>query len=72
MIVARLRRDPFLRSGLSPRAAEIAALAEDRDVACDVAEEAVPALPTRPLPQRGNLPVSPYAPSTAHGPEVGP
>jgi hypothetical protein len=74
MSVARLRpapvretmfpsRAPFFRDRLSPRAAEIAARVEDRDVACDVAEEAVPALPAWPLPQRGNLPVSP--------PEVG-
>ena len=82
MIVARLRlaplgetmfplRDSFFRERLSPRAAEIAAWAEDRDIACDVAEEAVPALPTRPLPQRGNLPVSPWAPSPDHRPKGG-
>ena len=64
-------RDPFFRLRLSPRAAEIAASAEDRDIACDVAEEAAPALPTRPLPQRGNLSVSPKAPSQAHRPETG-
>jgi hypothetical protein len=46
-----------------------AACAEDRDVACDVAEEAVPALPSRSLPQWGNLPVSPYTPSPAHRPK---
>ena len=82
MNVARLRlapvretmfpsRAPFFRDRLSARAAEIAACAEDRDVACDVAEEAVAALPPRPLPQRGNLPVSPFAPSTDHRPKVG-
>ena len=62
-------RAPFFTFRLNPRAAEIAAWAEDSDVACDVAEVAVPALPSRPLPQRGNLPVSPYAPSPAHRPE---
>ena len=82
MKVARLRlapvretmfpsRAPFFRDRLSSRAAEIAAWAEDRDVACDVAEEAVPALPSRPLPQWGNLPVSPGAPSPAHRPKSG-
>ena len=71
MIVARLRLAPFFRDRLSPRAAEIAACAEDRDVACDVAEEAVAALPPQPLPQRGNLPVSPYAPSPDHRPKCG-
>ncbi len=70
MIVARLRA-PFFRDRLSPRAAAIAAWAEDSDVACDVAEVAVPALPSRPLPQRGNLPVSPYAPSPDHRPKSG-
>ena len=66
-------RDPFLRLRLSPRAAAIAARAEDRDVACDVAEEAVAAWPARPIPQRGNLPVSPFAPSPPfRGPEAGP
>ena len=63
MTVARLRlarvretmfpsRAPFFRCRLSPRAAEIAAWAEEKE--------------------RGNLPVSPYAPSTAHRPQVGP
>jgi hypothetical protein len=42
---------PFFRCRLSPRAAEIAAWAEES--------------------KRGNLPVSPYAPSTAHRPENG-
>ena len=65
-------RAPFFRDRLSSRAAEIAAGAEDRDVACDVAEEAVPALPSWPLPQRGNLTVSPETPSLAHEPGVGP
>jgi hypothetical protein len=66
-------RAPFFRDRLGARSvATAAANAEDRDVACDVAEEAVPALPAWPLPQRGNLPVSPYAPSNAHGPEGGP
>jgi hypothetical protein len=62
MSVARLRlapvretmfpsRAPFFRDRLSPRAAEIAAWAEER--------------------QRGNLPVSPFAPSTTHRPKVG-
>ena len=65
-------RAPFFRDRLSARSVTTAAAnAEDRDVACDVAEEAVPALPSRPLPQRGNLPVSPFAPSTAHRPPVG-
>jgi hypothetical protein len=84
MTVARLRlapvgetmfppRAPFFRSRLSGGGdATAATTPEDRDVACDVAEEAVPALPSRSLPQRGNLPVSPYAPSTAQSPEVGP
>jgi hypothetical protein len=64
-------RAPFFRSRLDAYAiATAAAGAEDRDVACDVAEEAVPALPGWPLPQRGNLPVSPYAPST-HRPNDG-
>ncbi len=58
-------RAPFFRDRLDPRAAEIAAWAEDRDVACDVAEEVAPALPTRPFPKRGNLTVSPVAPSLA-------
>jgi hypothetical protein len=83
MIVARLRlapvgetmfppRAPFFRDRLSaPGIATVAACTEDRDVACDVAEEAVPALPVWPLPQRGNLPVSPLAPSTAHRPKAG-
>lgn len=62
MTVARLRlapvretmfpsRAPFFRDRLSPRAAEIAAWAEEKE--------------------RGNLPVSPYAPSTAYKPQVG-
>jgi hypothetical protein len=62
MIVARLRlapvretmfpsRAPFFRDRLGPRAAEIAACAEEKE--------------------RGNLPVSPFAPSTDHRPEVG-
>ena len=60
-------RAPFFRDRLStPGVAIAAARTEDGDVACDVAEEAVPALPAWPLPQRGNLPVSPYAPSPAH------
>ena len=42
-------RAPFFRDRLSPRAAEIAAWAEDKE--------------------RGNLPVSPYAPSTADRPK---
>src|SRR5713226_7348676 len=42
-------RAPFFRDRLSPRAAEIAAWAEEKE--------------------RGNLPVSPYAPSPAHRPE---
>ena len=83
MNVARLRlapvretmfpsRAPFFRDRLSARSvATAAARAEDRDVACDVAEEVVPALPAWPLPQRGNLPVSPYAPSPAHRPKDG-
>ncbi len=60
MNVARLRlapvretmfpsRAPFFRDRLSPRAAEIAARAEE--------------------PKRGNLTVSPGAPSLAHRPE---
>jgi hypothetical protein len=58
---------PFFRDRLNAHGvATAAANAEDRDVACDVAEEAVPALPAWPLPQWGNLPVSPYAPSPAH------
>ena len=65
-------RAPFFRDRLrGPGDATAANTPEDSDVACDVAEEAVPALPSRPLPQRGNLPVSPYAPSTAHRPQVG-
>jgi hypothetical protein len=44
-------RAPFFRDRLSPRAAEIAAWAEEEE--------------------GGNLPVSPYAPSTAHRPEGG-
>jgi hypothetical protein len=59
MIVARLRlapvretmfpsRAPFFRDRLSPRAAEIAAWAEES--------------------KRGNLPVSPFAPSPDHRP----
>ncbi len=63
MIVARLRlapvretmfpsRAPFFRDRLSPRAAEIAAWAEEK--------------------KRGNLTVSPDAPSLDHGPKVGP
>ena len=65
-------RAPFFRDRLSAYGvATAAARAEDRDVACDVAEEAVPALPSRPLQQRGNLPVSPDAPSPAHRPENG-
>ena len=83
MIVVRLRlapvretmfpsRAPFFMDRLSARSvATAAANAEDRDVACDVAEEAAPALPAWPLPQRGNLPVSPYAPSPAHPPKDG-
>ena len=83
MIVARLRlapvgetmfppRAPFFRNRRSaPGIATAAACAEDRDVACDVAEEAVPALPVWPLPQRGNLPISPDAPSTARRPKGG-
>ncbi len=83
MIVARLRlalvgetmfppralifRDRLSASGITTGAV----CTEDRDVACDVAEEAVPALPVWPLPQRGNLPVSPFAPSTAHRPKAG-
>jgi hypothetical protein len=70
MNVARLRLAPFFRNRLSARGMTTAAAnAEDRDVACDVAEEAVPALPVWPLPQRGNLPVSPYAPSLVHRPK---
>jgi hypothetical protein len=64
-------RAPFFRDRLSTRAAEIAACAEDRDVACDVAEKAVPALPSLPFTQRGNLPVSPFTPSTAQAPKAG-
>jgi len=83
MIVACLRlarvgetmfpsRAPFFRDRLSASSVTTAAAnAEDRDVACDVAEEALPALPARPLPQRGNVPVSPYAPSPAHRPKSG-
>ena len=63
MIVARLlltpvretmfpSRAPFFRGRLSPRAAEIAACAEEKE--------------------RGNLTVSPDAPSLDHGPEAGP
>ena len=63
MIVARLRlapvretmfpsRAPCFRDRLSPRAAEIAAWAEEK--------------------KRGNLTVSPDAPSLDHGPKVGP
>jgi hypothetical protein len=63
MSVARLRLPPvkeamfhsrasFFRDRLSPRAAAIAAWAEEN--------------------KKGNLPVSPFAPSTAHGPEGGP
>ena len=44
-------RAPFFRDRLKPRAAEIAAWAEERE--------------------RGNLAVSPYAPSTAHRPRLG-
>ncbi len=62
---------PFFEVRLSPRAAEIAAQAKDRDIACDVAEAAVPALPAWPISQRGNLPVPPEAPSPAHRPQVG-
>jgi hypothetical protein len=65
-------RAPFFKARLSPRAAGDAACAEDRDIACDVAAEAMPALLAWPLPQRGNLPVSPFAPSPAHGPRIGP
>jgi hypothetical protein len=65
-------RAPFFRDCRSARGVATAATrTEDRDVACDVAEEAAPALPAWPLPQRGNLPVSPYAPSPAHEPKVG-
>ncbi len=61
-------RAPFFRDRLgAPGMTTAAANAEDRDVA----EEAVPALPVWPLPQRGNLPVSPYAPSPAHGSKGG-
>jgi hypothetical protein len=45
-------RAPFFRGRLSPRAAEIAAWAEEN--------------------KRGNLSVSPMAPSLDHGPKVGP
>ena len=55
-------RAPFFRDRLSARGVATAANAEARGVACDVAEEAVPALPAWPLPQRGNLPVSPFRP----------
>jgi len=62
MSVARLRlaplgetmfplSNPFFRERLSPRAAEIAAWAEEKE--------------------RGNLTVSPKAPSLAHRPKVG-
>ena len=65
-------RAPFFRSRLwAAGDATAASTPEDSDVACDVAEEAVPALPSRPLPQRENLPVSPDAPSPAHRPENG-
>jgi len=50
--VARLRLDPFFRSRLSPRAAEIAASAEESE--------------------RGNLTVSPDAPSLAGALEARP
>jgi hypothetical protein len=64
-------RAPFFKDRLSPRAAAIVACAE-RDIACDVAQEAVPASPARPfLAERGNLTVSPDAPSVAHRPKVG-
>ena len=43
-------RAPFFRTRLSPRAAEIAAWAQEKEW--------------------GNLPVSPYAPSTAPRPKV--
>jgi len=46
MSVARLQLAPFFRGRLSPRAAEIAAWAEEKE--------------------RGNLTVSPVAPSLAH------
>jgi hypothetical protein len=52
MNVARLRLAPFFMDCLSPRAAEIAACAEEKE--------------------GGNLPVSPYAPSTVHRPQVRP
>ena len=72
MIAARFRLAPFFRDRLSARAVTTAvARTEDRDVAGDVAEEVVRALPSRPLPQRGNLPVSPYAPSPDHRPKCG-
>jgi len=51
-VFARLRLAPFFRSRLNPRAAELAAWAEEKE--------------------GGNLPVSPQAPSTAHGPKGGP
>jgi len=82
MSVARLRlapvvetmsppRAPFFMERLSPRGGSCAARAE-RDVACDVAKEAVPASPAWSfLAERGILPVSPYAPSPAHRPKVG-
>jgi len=44
-------RAPFFRDRLSPRAAQIAAWAEENE--------------------RGNLPVSPFALSTAHRPDNG-
>jgi len=63
-------RAPFFRDRHSAHSvATAAAGVEDRDVACDVAEEAVPALPAWPLPQRGNLPVSPDPTFPAHRPE---
>jgi hypothetical protein len=43
--------NPFFRERLNPRAAEIAAWAEEKE--------------------RGNLTVSPKAPSLAHRPEIG-
>jgi hypothetical protein len=63
MTVARLRlapvgetmfppRAPFFKDRLGPRAAEIAAWAEEEE--------------------RGNLTVSPYAPSLAHGAKFAP
>jgi hypothetical protein len=75
MRVARLRLAPVGETMFPPRASffrsrlrgvgdataapTAAPTPEDRNVACDVAEEAVPALPSRSLPQRGKLPVSP-------------